>query len=235
MPRLDRGVTSRTIWQIGNIMPPSFVVSGGLDTVWIGGRWAMASLHEAPYERWQTVLSARFLPEHGGPVVLFVDDAELSSLLKDAAEPAVDLAEAVRGVRSTNPAVGFFAKVAADCRAWKVGDQAQPPPVLPVLAISVLAATRMQSDGYARSTNYYLRLAETLAPAATPVELTELRNELSSESFLDVVYMWSALHDWIVAQNGRVGISTIRTDERRLTRIGYPLSKRCSSAATAQN
>lgn len=185
----------------------------------------MGSVHEGRYAQWQAALSAKFLPEHDGPVVLFVDDDELPRLLGDVAEPAIDLAEAVRDMKSITPGADFFAKVAAACRLWKLGDQAQPPPVLPVLAISVLAATRMHSDGYALSTNYYLRLAEALAPAATPAELTELRNDLSSQSFIDVVYMWSALHDWIVAQNGRVGISTIRTDERRLTRIGYPLSQ----------
>lgn len=185
----------------------------------------MASVHEGRYALWQAALAERFLPEHDGPVVLFVDDGELPRLLSDVAEPAVDLANAVRGMSSTNSVADFFADVVTACRRWELGDQSQPPPVLPVLAISVLAATRMHSDGHALSTNYYLRLAEALAPAATAAELAELRDELSSQSFLDVVYMWRALHEWIVAQNGRVGISTIRTDERRLTRIGYPLSQ----------
>ncbi|MEW2013539.1 MULTISPECIES: hypothetical protein [Microbacterium] len=157
--------------------------------------------------------------------MLFVDDDELARLLADVADPAGDLAEAIRSVKSTNPGTNYFAKVSTACRLWKLGDQAQPPPVLPVLAISVLAATRMHSDGHVLSTNYYLRLAEALVPGGTPTQLGELRNDLSAQSFIDVVYMWSALHDWIVAQNGRVGVSTIRTDEQRLTRIGYPLSQ----------
>lgn len=193
--------------------------------VWVGGRGTVASLDEGRYAQWQEALSARFLPEKDGPVVLFVDDAELPSLVSDVAEPSVDLAEAVRDVRSKTPGADYFAKVVAACRLWKLGDQAKAPPVLPVLALSVLAATRMHSDGYVLSTNYYLRLAEALAPGASPIELGTLHNELKGQSFLDVVYMWSALHDWIVAQDGRVGISTIRTDERRLTRIGYPLSQ----------
>lgn len=185
----------------------------------------MASVDEGRYAHWQTALAGRFLAERDGPVVLFVDDAELAQVVSDVADPGADLARAVLEMRPTDPDADFFVKVARACRLWKRGDRTQPPPVLPVLALSVLAATRMHSDGHALSTNYYLRLAEALTPNATPGQLDELRSEMRGQSFLDVVEMWSTLHDWIVAQNGRVGASTIRTDENRLTRVGYPLSQ----------
>src|SRR5690606_8888209 len=43
-------------------------------------------------------------------------------------------------------------------------------------------------------------------------------------AFLDAVEMWRGLHSWLEAQDGTVGVSTIR-DHPHLQRIGYPLSQ----------
>lgn len=97
-----------------------------------------------------------------------------------------------------------------------------PPPVLPVLGLTVLAASRMRREGEVRSTNYYLRLAELLALDDGQVE--PLRDVLSQRAFLRVVEMWRALGEWIEQQDGRVGLSTIPATARP-ERIGYPLSQ----------
>ncbi|MGW4929695.1 hypothetical protein ACWEOH_11105 [Agromyces sp. NPDC004153] len=175
------------------------------------------------YWWWQKALSDSFLVPQVGPLVLFVDDDELRKIAPGLNDPAADLARAVRDASS--PARGaYFSRVEGACQEWKRGDRALPPPVLPVLALTVLAATRMHSDGQALSTNYYRRLAESIEPEAAGPQLAELRDEVAGSAFLDVVTMWCALDEWVAEQEGRIGVSTIRTHER-LRRIGYPQSQ----------
>ena len=182
----------------------------------------MGPMTDDRYRWWQNTLSENFLFEQRGAFVFFIDDAELQRIAPGIEDPAADLAVAVRNVRSRIPGA-YFGRVETARRLWELGDRAAPPPVLPVLALTVLAATRMHSDGKALSTNYYLRLAESLDPDAGPAQVIELRDEVRS-AFHDVVSMWSSLDEWVDAQGGRVGASTIRTHER-LTRIGYPQSQ----------
>lgn len=175
------------------------------------------------YQWWQEKLADYFLVPQDGPLVLFVDDDELRKIAPDLEDPGGDLAQVIRDASSHAPGE-YFGRVASNCRAWKRGDRTSPPPALPVLAMTVLAATRMRSDGQALSTNYYRRLAESLEPGANPLRVTQLKNDVDGSAFLDVVDMWCALDEWIDEQAGRVGVSTIRTHER-LTRIGYPQSQ----------
>lgn len=175
------------------------------------------------YSWWQKTLADAFLMPQVGPLVLFVDDDELRRIAPELDDPATDLARAVRAASSPTPGA-YFSRVERWLRAWKLGDRAMPPPVLPVLAITVLAATRMRSDEQALSTNYYRRLAESIEPDAAQPHLATLRDEVAGSAFLDVVTMWCALNEWVAGQEGRVGVSTIRNHER-LTRIGYPQSQ----------
>lgn len=175
------------------------------------------------YLWWQEKLANFFLVPQDGPLVLFVDDDELRKIAPDVDDPAYDLAQAVRDASSREPGE-YFGRIASARREWVRGDRASPPPVLPVLALTVLAATRMRSDGQALSTNYYWRLAESIEPGASASRVRELKAEVDGSSFLDVVDMWCAFDAWIGEQGGRVGVSTIRTHDR-LTRIGYPRSQ----------
>lgn len=177
------------------------------------------------YEEWQSLLSDAFLLPHDGPTVLFLDDSEITRLLPGAEDAGRHLAEAVRTRVRPSEGRSMFSSVTAAYQQWQRGSQAGPPPVLPVIAITVLAATRMRSDSEARSTNYYLRLAQALLPDTDPGAIETLRNNLrEGGAFLDAVEMWRGLHAWIEAQDGTVGISTIR-DHPHLQRIGYPLSQ----------
>lgn len=182
----------------------------------------MEPIKDDRYLWWQTKLSEKFLVAQHGAFVFFVDDAELQEIARDITDPAADLALAVRSASSSVPGA-YFGSVESARRRWALGDQAGPPPTLPVLALTVLAATRMHSDGNALSTNYYFRLAESLDPDATSAQIIKLRDEMRN-AFHDVVIMWSSMHEWVAAQGGRVGASTIRSHER-LTRIGYPQSQ----------
>jgi len=178
------------------------------------------------YEEWQQILASAFLSPHVGPTVLFVDDAELTRLQPDAIDAPRDLAEAVCSQLSFDEGTSLFSAVSSRYRQWRSGPwSTTPPPVLPVIAVTVLAATRMRSDFEARSTNYYLRLAQALLPEGGETEIERLRSSLGDGGeFLGAVEMWRGLHDWIEAQDGRAGTSTIR-DHPHLPRIGYPLSQ----------
>jgi len=177
------------------------------------------------YEEWQSLLSDAFLLPHDGPTVLFLDDGEISRLLPGVEDAGRHLGEAVRDRVRLTEGRSMFRSIIAAYRQWQRGSQTEPPPVLPVIAITVLAATRMRSDSEARSTNYYLRLAQAFLPDATQEETETLRNDLrEGGAFLDAVEMWRGLHSWLEAQDGTVGVSTIR-DHPHLPRIGYPLSQ----------
>lgn len=177
------------------------------------------------YEKWQNLLSDAFLLPHDGPTVLFLDDSEISRLLPGTEDAGRHLADAVRSRVRPSEGRSMFSSLITAYRQWQRGSQTEPPPVLPVIAITVLAATRMRSDSEARSTNYYLRLAQALLPDGTPEETERLRNDLrEGGGFLDAVEMWRGLHSWLEAQDGTVGISTIR-NHPHLQRIGYPLSQ----------
>ncbi|MCH4250350.1 MAG: hypothetical protein LKF88_05725 [Microbacteriaceae bacterium] len=178
-----------------------------------------------PYEGWQSLLAAAFLRPHQGPTIFFVDDEELSHLRPGADDAARELAGAVRSRLRLADGHAMFAQIRAAYHRWRGTPRTDAPPVLPLLALTVLAATRMRSDANARSTNYYLRLAQVLAPQAPEHAVETLRGSLrQGEAFLDVVDMWQGLHAWIEAQHGVVGVSTIR-DHPHYQRIGYPLSQ----------
>ena len=177
------------------------------------------------YAEWQSMLAEAFLSPRNGPNVLFLDDRELARLFPEVEDTGRQLAEAVRSRLRLTEGRSMFGSIIADFRRWTRGAQADPPPVLPVIAVTVLAATRMQSDAKTRSTNYYLRLAQVLLPDAEPDTRELLRNSLRERgAFLDVVEMWRGLHAWIEDQGGVVGVSTIR-EQSHLSRIGYPLSQ----------
>jgi hypothetical protein len=179
----------------------------------------------AGYEAWQGALAAAFFFPHHGPIVLFLDDNETSRIRPAIDHVALDLAEVVRNQLRLGDGRAMFSGVMTNFKQWAGGTRAEPPPVLPVLAVTVLAASRMRSDSDARSTNYYLRLAQILLPESGAEAVENLRNDLrEGGAFLDVVQMWLGLHAWIEAQNGIVGTSTIR-DHPHLPRIGYPLSQ----------
>ncbi len=177
------------------------------------------------YEDWQSSIARSFLSAHEGPTIFFIDDSELARLCPSVPDAAGDLAEAVRSRLGVSYGKSMFSPVVGSYRQWKGGCRTDAPPVLPVIAITVLAATRMRADAHGRATNYYLRLAQAIEPEASESCVERLRNELrEGGAFLDVVEMWQGLHAWIEDQAGAVGVSTIR-EHPRLQRIGYPLSQ----------
>ncbi|WP_123813558.1 hypothetical protein [Myceligenerans xiligouense] len=178
------------------------------------------------YARWQVKLAAEFFEGHEGqPVVMFVGRDELDTLADDGEDCVRSLAAAVRGVVDVSQHGTMFEPVTRLERAWQHGSRATPPPTLPVLALSVLAASEMRSDPSGARHNYYIRLARALLPDGTDAEVDILRTDLRERgAFVDVATMWQRLDAWLEEQAGTFGTSTIRED-REYTRIGYPLSQ----------
>ncbi len=178
------------------------------------------------YARWQVKLAAEFFEGHEGqPVVMFVDRDELDALADDGEDCLRSLAAAVRSVVDLSKHGSMFEPVTRLEQAWRRGPRDTPPPTLPVLAVSVLAASEMRSDSAGARHNYYIRLARALLPDGTDVEVNALRTDLREHgAFVDVATMWQHLDEWLEEQAGAFGTSTIRED-REYTRIGYPLSQ----------
>jgi len=192
----------------------------------------MGSLVEAvlrlpdPYERWQARLADEFFSgRENQPVVMFVD----RSVLQELADPGEDgpraLAAAVRQFVDVKAGRQMFARAEAAESAWRRGARDQPPPTLPILALSVLAASEMSRDGVIASNNYYIPLSKAMLPDGTGAEVSALRDVLRDRgAFTSVAEMWGQLHRWLTESDGKFGVSTIR-EHPDLTRIGYPLSQ----------
>lgn len=184
-----------------------------------------ARLPEA-YASWQTRLSREFFNgRKNQPVVMFVD----RGLLQELAEPGEDgsraLADAVHQLVDLSAERLMFARAEAAQSSWRRGARDQPPPTLPILALSVLAASEMSRKGLIASNNYYIPFAKALLPDGSDTEVSHLRDLLRDRgAFASVADMWTQLHRWLAENNGHYGISTIR-EHPELTRIGYPLSQ----------
>ena len=82
----------------------------------------------------------------------------------------------------------------------------------------------MHRDEQAAASAYYLRLAQALLPEAPVTEVQRLKAQLPGAFQRDIAPMWRDLHEWLTAENGRFGHSTIR-EHPHFTLIGYPLSQ----------
>ncbi|WP_406304836.1 hypothetical protein OHA61_24545 [Streptomyces sp. NBC_00885] len=170
------------------------------------------------YEQWQTALEREFFGPHmvGHAVVFYVDET-VESALAHGNGLLVELADAVSAELHWDRPPEMFSRLQWRCRRWESGDQSEAPPVLPVLAVSVLAASKMATQGDISSSNYYERLAEVLSVGARE------RDNLRSH-FRPVAVMWELLDAWLKTRGGERGHSTVSGDSH-LTRIGYPISQ----------
>lgn len=180
----------------------------------------------ALYARWQERLAQEFFTgRRGQPVVMFVDREELDGLTSSE-NGSTELALAVRSMVDVTQGTSMFDRVNAAQRAWQHGTRSEPPPTLPMLALSVLAASEMRNDSVGTATSYYIRLAEVFLPGQNGAELEDLRYDLRERgAFVHVVAMWVTLGTWLDEHHGDHGISTIPNTPVPLTRIGYPLSQ----------
>ncbi|MGW2203993.1 hypothetical protein [Streptomyces sp. NPDC001774] len=151
--------------------------------------------------------------------VLYVDD-EIEHEIAERHGIGIALAQAVADElhwESSDKALLW--RVLSQCHVWTADGQIGAPPSLPVLAVSVLAASRMASSDGMRRTNFRGRWYQVLGEAQTGPRANRLDKSLD-----DVAAMWEQLDAWMEETGGLYGASTVSTDEY-YWRVGYPISQ----------
>ncbi|MFJ2303489.1 hypothetical protein [Streptomyces sp. NPDC087787] len=176
---------------------------------------------KAGYQHWHDVLSAEFFGEEHAlrSTVLYVDD-EVERELAERHGIETGLARAVADeLNWSDPERPLFSRPQRLCALWAQRGSTGPPPSLPVLALSVLAATRMaSSDGMLKS-NFYGRWIRLFGEQPSTPRAKRLEH-----AFQDVAAMWEELDTWLDATGSLYGASTVSTDEL-YWKIGYPISQ----------
>lgn len=174
----------------------------------------------ASYEEWAELLCHHFFRSEKAnqPVTFFVDDEILGGLegSLDSQAGVASLRQAVLSRAAPDSWGRRFDRIADECTRWKVAGATGSPPSLPLLAVAVLAGTRMASEDGISSANYWKRFRQIL-------DLND-KNDLkgANEVFPS---LWEQLGWWLdTRHNGALGVSTIEDDQWR-TVIGYALSQ----------
>ncbi|MET8437455.1 hypothetical protein ABZV61_32825 [Streptomyces sp900116325] len=179
-----------------------------------------------PYASWQKVLEAAFFSPawDGHPVVMYLDDDEAAAM-QSRHGLEVPLVEAVRRViRPDDPKP--YESVERYESSKHHDDRA--PAVLPLLACSVIAATRMANDGVRRATNYHSHFAQLIAGTD---------GALTSAKYQALAGMWQRLASWQHQWGTYRGICTIPSPgdlPHNQARIGYALSQAILRATDRQ-
>src|SRR5690348_3635913 len=102
------------------------------------------------YADWTERLCLHFFKEErtGQPVTFFVDD-DLLGALEGSGDPDLGVASLTAAVRSRLSRDTYgrrFARIDSECTSWKVAGAAGCPPSLSLLAVAVLAGTRMARE-----------------------------------------------------------------------------------------
>ncbi|SEF03556.1 hypothetical protein [Streptomyces sp. Ag109_O5-10] len=174
---------------------------------------------KSEYKQWHEVLSSEFFGADNAlrSTVLYVD-FEVERELADRV--GMGLAEAVAGeLNWSDPDRPLFSRIQRECEVWEQQGSAVPPPSLPVLALSVLAATRMASSDGMLKTNFYGRWIQLFGE-----QLSSSRANKLEHAFQDVAVMWEELDTWLEQTGGLYGTSTVSTDEF-YWKIGFPISQ----------
>lgn len=145
-------------------------------------------------------------------VVVFVDDRLLDDLRQSGVAPESPLIESVRAQLGSPKKL--LDPVLSRVAAWRKGPDGAVPPYLPLLAVTVLAASQMAESDKLDGHNYYGRLAPILGCSPSVIE----------EHFDVIAGWWKDLDAWLQRSGGSRGISTI-VEHPRLKKIGYPLSQ----------
>jgi hypothetical protein len=174
-----------------------------------------------PYEAWNKAIADRYFHDDNRdkPVYLAIDDDEITELLAQVggSGPADEsLAAAVRGTLSRGDS-RFVGHLVARTE-WRRSGMNGPPPYVAVLALCVLAASRMARDPEAG-----------IAPHAYYPQLNPLLNLPRfggmPPGFDQLESLWTDLCHWLDRDlSGRLGTSTASTHSF-FKNIGWPISQ----------
>jgi hypothetical protein len=172
------------------------------------------------YSDWTKLLCEHFFRKDRAshPVTFFVDD-DLVWLLEGSGDPDAGVASLTAAVRTRLAPDSYgrrFTHIDNECTKWKVDGACGCPPSLPLLAVAVLAGTRMAREEGIAATNYWRRFRDLL-------ELNGPRDLKGREEVFPG--LWDQLAWWLDTKHeGRLGRSTIQEDPW-WTIIGYALSQ----------
>lgn len=192
--------------------------------VWEGG-----GLLDKEYLAWnhaifQTVFTNR---NDGQPVYLDLDDEVLNAIRKNAGLPSdVEIESLISAVRRSlalsAAQTKIFGPISAALRDWNQNfianyETAGPPPILSLLAVTVLAAEKMGSGDHAANA-YYDHLFDLL-------EVTDkkTRRSLQNGYMLVAEYYWDVLNRWLTQTGGIFGSKSAYSISHRY--IGLPISQ----------
>jgi hypothetical protein len=172
------------------------------------------------YDDWTSALCERYFPFSmaGAPVIFLVDEEELAAIHPsgDARTALESLTDVVRARLTPGHHNGTFSRFERDGRAWRLGENTdQPPPILPLLVVCVLAASRMGA-GAVHGANYRKPLSELL----------QLQSDRIPPGYGDTIpLLWGYLQWWLDDRlEGARGRSTI-VEDHRLANIGFAISQ----------
>ncbi|MGR6914324.1 hypothetical protein ACU635_08730 [[Actinomadura] parvosata] len=184
------------------------------------------------YDAWQRALAAEFFsPEHAGQAVVFHIDDGVAETIQEKHQLPESLTQAVKPHIDLSRRSHAFGTIRD--RAQALGSGSQPPRSLPLLAVSVLAASRMSRDGEIQAINYFTPLKRLLY--GEEADDNNRKRDTLDQSFGEVVDLWRQLDGWLRANKGAFGVSTITPDKfSNRARIGYPLSQALTRLADRQ-
>ncbi len=169
------------------------------------------------WERWQECLLEEFRAGPGRPVFLYADDDVLTQIGGEDGPESLAAAVLTRLVNFGDP----YHQIALMSARKKLDSPDQPPPTLPLLALTVLAATRMERTAGVAPNAYYHRWFEV-----TGVSPVSPLGVAMKQHFDSVADLWQQFDRWMKTRAGQdFGVSTIRQINDHWTRIGYPLSQ----------
>lgn len=166
---------------------------------------------------WAAALATWFFrPAYAQSHVMFlVDDAALGAIYGGDPEDALrSLVTAIRPKLRRRTPARLFSDIERTTRRWKLDGGDGAPPCLPLLALTVLAATRMARSSDRAGHNYYKPFIEVLGLEVSEHDLIGAYGETIPD-------LWHMLLWWLDERHhGELGWSTISSGEH-LTRIGY--------------
>jgi hypothetical protein len=147
--------------------------------------------------------------------MFLVDDAALGAVYDGEPSEAVShLIGATRPKLRSRMPRQLFSDIERSTRKWKLSGGDGAPPCLPLLAITVLAATRMARGADRAGHNYYLPFIELL-----DLEVDE--HDVIASYGESIPDLWKMLQWWLDERHaGDLGLSTIVSDSHR-TWIGF--------------
>ncbi|MFD6950656.1 MULTISPECIES: hypothetical protein [unclassified Nocardiopsis] len=171
--------------------------------------------------QWADALADHFFHDRGQwarPVVLYVDD-EIAGEVRQRYGLAVDLESAVRPMLYPQSKTAVYRRIELlSTRSARASSR--PPASLPLLAATVLAASRMKPSGKRGQPPYYEPLRRVLGVKQPPPG----HLCTAQKNFPRVVDLWKGLRKWAESWGGRYGVLVLPQDPRP-SRIGYPLSQ----------